>query len=141
LYRIGEQHDIYASLDPKPKKGDWAGSGCHHNVSCSQLREAGGENMFKKLMKQMKKNHKKSIKHFGYGNRNRLTGKNETAHINTFKYNVSDRGASVRIPPQTIQNDWKGYFEDRRPAANIDPYESSLAILKIINRFFNKDRA
>ena len=31
-----------------------------------------------------------------------------------FKYGVSDRGASIRIPMGTA-NDKKGYLEDRRP--------------------------
>jgi glutamine synthetase len=31
------------------------------------------------------------------------------------------RKASVRIP-QTTKDDGKGYYEDRRPAANCDPY-------------------
>ena len=51
----------------------------------------------------------------------RLTGAHETAHWSTFKYGVSDRGASVRIPWQCAI-DKKGYIEDRRPNANMDPY-------------------
>ena len=34
---------------------------------------------------------------------------------------MSDRGASVRIPWQ-VHRDGKGYIEDRRPNANMDPY-------------------
>jgi glutamine synthetase len=34
---------------------------------------------------------------------------------------VSDRGASVRIPWQ-VDQEKKGYIEDRRPNANADPY-------------------
>ena len=58
-----------------------------------------------------------------YGDKNteRLTGKHETANFNAFKYGVADRGASIRIPRQT-ELDQKGYLEDRRPAANMDPY-------------------
>ena len=51
----------------------------------------------------------------------RLTGKHETAPWNKFSYGVSDRGASVRIPWQ-VAEDNKGYIEDRRPNANMDPY-------------------
>eukprot|EP00483_Globobulimina_turgida_P001075 UN01077 len=59
----------------------------------------------------------------GYGadNEQRLTGHHETADINTFIYGVANRGASIRIPRQ-CEIDQKGYFEDRRPAANMDPY-------------------
>ena len=34
---------------------------------------------------------------------------------------MSNRGASVRIPWQ-VEIDKKGYIEDRRPNANMDPY-------------------
>ena len=38
-----------------------------------------------------------------------------------YSYGVSDRGASVRIPWQ-VEVEKKGYIEDRRPNANVDPY-------------------
>ena len=34
---------------------------------------------------------------------------------------MSDRGASIRIP-LGVALEGKGYLEDRRPAANADPY-------------------
>jgi glutamine synthetase len=58
---------------------------------------------------------------YGVGTEDRLTGAHETAHWSTFKYGVSDRGASIRIPWQ-VAKDKKGYLEDRRPNANMDPY-------------------
>ena len=51
----------------------------------------------------------------------RLTGLHETAPWNEYSYGVSDRGASVRIPWQ-VEVEKKGYIEDRRPNANVDPY-------------------
>ena len=51
----------------------------------------------------------------------RLTGAHETQRFDQFSYGVSDRGASIRIPWQ-VAVDKKGYLEDRRPNANIDPY-------------------
>ncbi len=53
----------------------------------------------------------------------RLTGLHETQSIDQFSYGVSDRGASIRIPVATVENDWNGYLEDRRPASNADPYK------------------
>ena len=41
--------------------------------------------------------------------------------MNTFLYGVANRGASIRIP-RDAEKDKCGYFEDRRPAANADPY-------------------
>ena len=61
------------------------------------------------------------IKVYGSEIEFRLTGLHETAPWNEFNYGVSDRGASVRIPWQ-VEVDGKGYIEDRRPNANMDPY-------------------
>ena len=58
---------------------------------------------------------------YGTGNERRLTGAHETAPITKFSYGVANRGASVRIPRGALA-EGKGYFEDRRPASNMDPY-------------------
>ena len=44
-----------------------------------------------------------------------------------FSYGVANRGASVRIPRQT-EKAGNGYFEDRRPAGNMDPYVVTSAL-------------
>ena len=31
--------------------------------------------------------------------------------------------ASIRIPIYTVEHNWNGYLEDRRPASNADPYK------------------
>merc|ERR1712087_103151 len=73
------------------------------------------------------KAHQLHMEVYGKGNEARLTGKHETAKHDTFKYGVADRGASIRIPRQT-EIDGRGYLEDRRPAANCDPYEVTAII-------------
>ena len=50
-----------------------------------------------------------------------MTGKYETASYDKFNYGVANRGASIRIP-RLVEATGKGYFEDRRPASNMDPY-------------------
>ena len=69
----------------------------------------------------LSKKHALHIKNYGHAIEERLTGLHETASIDKFNYGVSDRGASVRIPWQ-VAKDRKGYIEDRRPNANMDPY-------------------
>ena len=39
----------------------------------------------------------------------------------SFRYGVANRGASIRIP-RDAEKSGRGYMEDRRPAANCDPY-------------------
>ena len=57
----------------------------------------------------------------GEDNKRRLTGAHETAPIDVFSWGVANRGCSIRIPRMT-EKDKCGYFEDRRPASNMDPY-------------------
>ena len=61
----------------------------------------------------------------------RLTGQHETCSYKEFRYGVSDRGASVRIPWQ-VARDRKGYIEDRRPNANCDPYVVTRLIIDTV---------
>ena len=69
---------------------------------------------------------------YGAYNEQRLTGEHETQAYDQFSYGVSDRGASIRIPVGTVENGWKGYLEDRRPASNACPYLVTSKILKAI---------
>merc|ERR1712084_133448 len=49
--------------------------------------------------------------------------------IEKFSYGVANRGASIRIPRQA-EAEKCGYFEDRRPASNMDPYVVTSKIFK-----------
>ncbi|XP_061658009.1 glutamine synthetase-like [Syngnathoides biaculeatus] len=125
LHRVCEDFGVTATLDPKPVKGNWNSSGAHTNVSTKQMREEGGLQYIEQAIKKLSKKHMEHIKmydpHGGQDNTRRLTGHHETSKINEFSAGIANRGASIRIPLQVGQEK-KGYFEDRRPAANCDPY-------------------
>jgi glutamine synthetase len=59
----------------------------------------------------------------------RLTGKHETSSYENFSWGIGTRNTSIRIPNQTAKDN-RGYFEDRRPASNIDPYRATSIIFK-----------
>jgi glutamine synthetase len=80
-------------------------------------------------MSKYEKRHNDHIKVYGSDNDKRLTGIHETAPLDKFSWGIGTRNTSIRIG-NLVKKDGKGYFEDRRPASNMDPYEVASIILE-----------
>ena len=104
----------------------------HTNFSNDEMRHRGSEAQLRDICEKLSKTHRSAMRHYGSGNDKRLTGKHETQSIKKFSFGVSDRGASIRIPIVTVDNNWCGYLEDRRPAANADPYKVMRHIVRTL---------
>lgn len=105
----------------------------HANFSNSVLRECGSKDVYDMICQAFGPVKEAHIEVYGADNDQRLTGLHETQSIDKFSYGVSDRGASIRIPIATVENGWKGWLEDRRPASNGDPYKIAARIIKTVH--------
>jgi glutamine synthetase len=122
MTRICEQYNVEFSIDPKPVSGDWNGSGGHTNYSNKATRTSGtGWAAIQEQCAKLEKRHPVHIAAYGEGNERRLTGAHETSSMNDFSWGVANRGCSIRVG-RMVPVEKCGYYEDRRPASNLDPY-------------------
>ena len=124
LNRVCEKYGVRLDLTPKLIK-EINGSGCHANFSTKCMREGTAEKtgleLIDEAIMKLSKKHLEHMMIYGEGNRERMTGHHETASYDEFSFGRANRGKSVRIGNDTIKNN-RGYFEDRRPSSNCDPY-------------------
>jgi len=133
LLRVSEIFDVDINFEPKPVKGDWNGSGCHTNYSTKQMREDNGIEYILNAIKKLEDNHEYMVNIYGNeNNKERLTGKHETAYWNKFSWGYGHRGATIRVG-NDVKKNGKGYFEIRAVSSDCDPWIVTSEIFKVTN--------
>ncbi|XP_055897206.1 glutamine synthetase-like isoform X2 [Biomphalaria glabrata] len=134
LHRLSEEFGVAVSFHPKLIPGGAGACGGHVNFSTSPMRQEGGINHIKAAMPLLARTHKQFLPlcdaHGGADNVSRLMGFFCTASVE-FKWGIEDRDATIRIPRQ-VALEGKGFLEDRRPAANFDPYLVTDALVRVV---------
>lgn len=131
LNRVSENYNVQINFEPKPLMNDFNGSGCHVNFSTKTMRETNGIESILLAVNKLGEKHKEHMEVYGKDNDKRMTGEKETSDFNNFTYGIATRNTSIRIPRIT-EKEKKGYFEDRRPSSNMDPYIVTSKIFETI---------
>jgi glutamine synthetase len=129
LQRTAEKYDCRIVYTPK-LISTINGSGCHVNFSTLRTRSEGGINVIiNEYIPKLEAHHQEDVVAMGEGNERRLTGHHETSSMDRFTCGIGTRNTSVRIGNETFKQGC-GYFEDRRPAANLEPYTVTSLLFK-----------
>ena len=121
LHRLSEEYKVNISFDPKPIPSPWNGSGLHTNFSTTETRCPDGLEKINEYIDKLSKVHAQHLTVYG-DNSSRLSGECETSSMDSFTCGYGNRGCSIRIPSGVLKEKC-GYFEDRRPASDANPYE------------------
>ncbi|CAN7937692.1 unnamed protein product [Ixodes hexagonus] len=136
LHRVAEDFDVIVTLDPKPYKGnEFAGSAGHINFSTNDMRDHGGLEFIIKALKKLEAKSELHLTNYdpqkGKSNSRRLNAGMLATPGEDFSADKCSRLGSIRVPRLVVESG-RGYLEDRRPGANVEPYLATETLVKTI---------
>ncbi|KAK3096591.1 hypothetical protein FSP39_001534 [Pinctada imbricata] len=142
LIRVAEMMGVNVLMKPKPSKA--YGSGGHLNFSTNQMRGPGGIQHINKAIEMLSKSDQGPLLKmydptFGVDNAERMKESHWSPSMNFESAVGNKQTCTIRIPSMVNVNG-RGYLEDRRPPANIEPYAASEALVRacILGEFMRK---
>lgn len=132
LLRVAELFGVSVSFDPKPYQHLPHMRRCAVQFSTSRMRCPNkGFTRIVRAVEKLGRRHREHFAVYGMSNLSRKIRAYETAPMSKFSYGIANARASVNIPRKAkLLN--AGYFEDRRPSANMDPYAVLAKIARTI---------
>lgn len=137
LYRLAELYGLRVTFSPIPVPGEAFTSAGHLNFSTSRMRQKGGIEFIRHAIDILSKSSEEPL--LGYydptkelANSIRLQDTISQYHprLNEFVFDAANKKlTSVRIP-QFVQDNGYGYFEDRRPSSELDPYSAADGLVR-----------
>lgn len=136
LQRVAEDFDVVVSFEPRPfKSSEVPGGAGHINFSTKASRGEGGLDWINKAITKLELNHELHLAAYDprkeKSNEERLKGNLLATPQREFSAGVASKTVCVRVPRQT-QVAGRGFLEDRRPGANVEPYRAMQALVQTL---------
>ncbi|XP_077558349.1 glutamine synthetase, mitochondrial-like [Haemaphysalis longicornis] len=137
LQRVAEDFDVVVSFKPRPFLAtNVPGNSGHINFSTKASRQEGGINWIKNALPRLAATHEMHLRAYDpsedRSNDMRLNcALRGTPRRDFAAAFCSRRAACVRVPQSTV-SDGRGYLEDRRPGANVEPYRAMQALVQTL---------
>ncbi|XP_070391238.1 glutamine synthetase, mitochondrial-like isoform X2 [Dermacentor albipictus] len=135
LQRVAEDFGVVVSFEPRPFKSlKMPGCAGHINFSTKSSRSEGGLDWINKAIAKLELKHELHLKAYDPrkdANKERLRGNLMATPSREFSAAVSAKTVCVRIPRLT-KVAGRGFFEDRRPGANVEPYRAMQRLVETL---------
>lgn len=132
LLRLAEALGVPVSFDPSLAGKGGTGMGCYIKYSTEETRKPGiGLVAIQQHVGRLQATHMQHIMAYGKGSLQRVMSKASSCSqsaVSSFTCGFGNKAAMVVVPTTTMVRR-SGYYVDRRPASNVDPYAVTMLLV------------